>query len=401
MENNKSSFRWFVLVLAALNLGIAMIAKGSVPPLFSEIQEQIPLTKAQMGTTMGITNLASLLLAVFGGAFADRFGARLIFGLAALIIAVSGACRGFTGNAYEFISLMFIMGIGAAVIGPSLIKAVSTWFPKNQLAMANGICFASMGIGGALAMGTAANYLSPACGGWRGLMFTVGGLSVVMAILWLLMYRDKAKTPVKTEAKKDLNMKENFKKVLRVKDIWLLSMFFALYNAAIISVTSFMPIIFEERGFSRAGESVAVILGTAVFFNIIGGTLSDKIGKRKIFLACCSIIFGLCVISFGVLDGVLLLIPLVIAGAAFGTVAPVLMAVPVELEEIGQPLSGTAIGLIFMLGNTGGFIGPVLAGKIMDVTGMYWAGLIFMCAAFVVAAGLVMPLRETGKRMRR
>jgi nitrate/nitrite transporter NarK len=231
-------------------------------------------------------------------------------------------------------------------------------------------------------------------------MFAVGGISFVMGILWMLLYRDKKKKPVQAVEKKEHHIRENFKKVLKVKDLWLISAFFGIYNIGLLSLTSFLPLIFEERGMARAGESVAVILGTSVLFNIIGGVLSDKIGRRKIFLGLCAVIFGCCIPAFGILEGGLLFIPLVIAGAALGTVGPVLMAVPIELEEIGPPLAGTAIGFIFMLGNTGGFIGPVLSGKLMDITGMYWSGLLFMCAATFIAAGFIVPLRETGKRTR-
>jgi hypothetical protein len=33
----------------------------------------------------------------------------------------------------------------------------------------------------------------------------------------------------------------------------------------------------------------------------------------------------------------------------------------------------------------------------MDITGSYWSSLIFMSTAFFVAAGFILPLRETGK----
>jgi MFS family permease len=86
MEDQKSSFRWFVLILAVANLFFGIIAKESIPPLFSEIQMQIPLTKTQMGTTMGVVSLAALFFAVFGGALSDRFGSRMVFGGSILII---------------------------------------------------------------------------------------------------------------------------------------------------------------------------------------------------------------------------------------------------------------------------------------------------------------------------
>ena len=79
-----------------------------------------------------------------------------------------------------------------------------------------------------------------------------------------------------------------------------------------------------------------------------------------------------------------------------GTIAPVLMSVPVEMKQIGTALAGTAVGFIFMLGNTGGFVGPVVAGKLMDAAGTPMPGFIFIASALILSAGVILPLKETG-----
>jgi len=48
MQNQKSTFRWLVLGLLFLNILLGIIGKDCIPPLFSEIEKQISLTKAQM-----------------------------------------------------------------------------------------------------------------------------------------------------------------------------------------------------------------------------------------------------------------------------------------------------------------------------------------------------------------
>jgi len=78
------------------------------------------------------------------------------------------------------------------------------------------------------------------------------------------------------------------------------------------------------------------------------------------------------------------------------TIAPIMMAVPVGLEMTGPALAGTAVGFIFMIGNAGGFVGPVLSRNLTDITSTFWAGLLFMAASFIVALLIVVPLCETG-----
>lgn len=396
MEEQKSTFRWLVLIILFLNLFCATVGMNCIPPLFKEILEQIPLTKAQMGSVMGVLTLASLFFAPLGGGVSDRIGCRWALGISVLVVAIAGAFRFYVGSATGLMTCMFLMGAGMAAMGPNMPKALGTWFSQKELALANGLCISGMGIGGAVAMGTAASLMSPAFGGWRNTMMVIGGMVLAMGILWMLLYRDRKIE--RTSEKKQQNMLENFKKVFRVKDLWLIAGFYGFNMIGLMAAITFLPISLEERGMERAGELVAIMMGTTVVFNIMGGILSDRVGKRKPFLLISTIIMGLSFLGFAAFTGVPLIIALVIAGAAMGTIAPVLMTIPVEHEEIGTGLAATAVGLIFMIGNTGGFLGPIVSGKLMDLTGSHWAGFIFMAAVLIVAAGFVIPLQETGRK---
>ena len=396
MEEQTYPFRWVVLALMFLSLFAATIAMQCMPPLFSEITEQIPLTKAQMGTIMGVITLASLFFAPIGGALSDKLGARWAFGIAAIIVALSGAYRYVAGSVTDLIICMFLVGAGMAMYAPNFPKALGNWFPKKDLALANGISISGMGIGGAVAMATAKSVLSPTFGGWRSTMLVLGGGVLLVATLWMVIYRDR---PVEGAAQqKKPNVFKNFKDVLKVRDIWLIAIYYGLNMISLLAVITLLPITLEERGVAKSGEMVGIMMGATVVFNILGGMLSDRVGKRKPFLLICAVIFGLCVLGFANFTGTALLVVLIIAGAAMGTIAPVLMSVPVEMERIGTALAGSAVGFIFMLGNTGGFVGPVVAGRMMDMSDSSLPGFIFIAAALIVSALFIIPMKETGRK---
>lgn len=396
MEKEKYSFRWLVISLLFLNIFFATVAMNCIPPLFGEITEEIPLTKAEMGSVMGVLTLASLVLAPLGGGFGDRFGPRWVLGASVLVVAVAGALRAYVGSASGLIVCMIFIGAGMAMVGPNLPKALGVWFSQKELAFANGLCISGMGTGGAIAMGTAASVMSPAFGGWRNTMLVIGAGVVIMGLLWIFLYKDPQEGGA--AKKKEQNLVANFKKALKVRDLWLLSIFYGLNMVGLMAVITFLPVSLEERGIERAGELVSLMMGTTVVFNILGGILSDRLGKRKPFLIVSALTLGFCILTFATFTGIPLIIALVIAGAALGTIAPVLLTVPVELKEIGPGLAATAVGLIFMIGNTGGFIGPVVSGKLMDITGSHLSGFIFMASALIVAAGFIVPLKETGRK---
>lgn len=396
MEENKQAFRWIVLILLFFSLFVATLAMQCMPPLFSQIAEEIPLTKAQMGTIMGVLTLASLFFAPVGGALCDKLGSRWALGLSAMIVAAGSIVRYFASSATGLIVCMFIIGAGIAMYPPNLPKALGSWFSRNDLAKVNGICLAGMGIGGALVMATARSILSPALGGWRGTVAFLGVLVMIVAVLWMILYRDRQTGGAVSGPRQ--NVFQNFKQVLRIRDIWLIAFYYGLNMVALLAVITLLPLTLEERGVENSGELVGIMMGTTVVFNILGGILSDRAGKRKPFLLFSVLIFAFSVTGFVTLTGAPLLAVLVLAGAALGTIAPVLMSVPVEIEGIGTSLAGTAVGFIFMLGNTGGFVGPVVAGKLMDSAGSSLPGFIFIAGALIAAAALIIPLRETGRK---
>ncbi|OGF67043.1 MAG: hypothetical protein A2Y62_10850 [Candidatus Fischerbacteria bacterium RBG_13_37_8] len=59
------------------------------------------------------------------------------------------------------------------------------------------------------------------------------------------------------------------------------------------------------------------------------------------------------------------------------------------------------MGIINMIGNIGAFIGPIVTGKLIDQTGSFGYGFIFIAAVIILAGVLVIPVQETGRKRNR
>ncbi len=398
VDDQKSPFRWAVLSILFLNIFIAFLGVQCIPPLFKEIGAEIPLTKAQIGLIMGILTLPSIIFSPVAGAITDRIGARWTFGMAVIITALAGTLRGFTDSPNELVACMFLIGMGTAAMPPNISKSLSMWFPKNEFAMANGVALLAMTLAAALAMAIAAGILSPFLGGWRNVMIVSGIATAITGFIWMVLFRDK-KVQDASKAKK-AGFKENFKKVFKIKAIWLTALFYLCRFISTSSIFALLPIILTERGISagKAGAFVALIMASNALFKLAGGAASDKLGRRKPFLIVGTIVQSLCIFAFATFSGVPLIIALIVSGAAMGSIAPIFMASIVETEGIGPELAGTTIGLVFMIGNFGGFIGPIITGKIIDLSGSQWPGFIFMALCYFVAAFFIFPLKDTGRK---
>ena len=72
-------------------------------------------------------------------------------------------------------------------------------------------------------------------GGWRPSMVWVGVFMLGAGVLWILVFKDRTADGGPSETH---NMAANFKTVLKIKDVWLLAVYYGLNMAGIMTVVS-------------------------------------------------------------------------------------------------------------------------------------------------------------------
>jgi MFS family permease len=155
-----------------------------------------------------------------------------------------------------------------------------------------------------------------------------------------------------------------------------------------------------ERGFSAVTLGWVFGLGGActVAGNVIGGSLSDRWGRERVFALGSAI--GIAGIgSLAWLDGpedLLFLLGYVVAGVGFGMRISLLTAIPADLFA-GRNL-GVILGAAQGGGGVGGLIGPFLGGWLFDVTGSYLIA--FAVAALAIAVSAVAAWVAAPRRAR-
>jgi MFS family permease len=229
--------------------------------------------------------------------------------------------------------------------------------------------------------------------GWRTALAIFGLLVAVVTIpLAAFLYRDPAELidgPSGKTAEPTPTADWTLGGALRSIAFWAV---FAMWGFGVIGyqiVTTHQVAHALERGFSAVTLGWVFGLGGActVAGNVIGGALSDRWGRARIFALGSAI--GIAGIGcLGWLDGpedLLLLLGYVVAGVGFGMRISLLAAIPTDLFA-GRHL-GVILGAAQGGGGLGGFIGPFLGGWLFDVTGSYQ--LAFGVAALAIAASAV------------
>jgi len=409
MSQDNSYYKWVVLSILFSILMLGFGGMSAIPTLYAEIDKDMGLTLTQLGATVAFFTLASPVFSPIGGVLTDKFGARLVFFIATLIVAAAGAARFFVTGPNQLIALMFAYGVGFACYGPVIPKALSAVFPANEFGKANGIVWSAIWVGSTLAFFFGVNVLSPIFGGWRMLMIAIGVLSAIAAVIWVLVFRDPVAEVAEGDTETGVSQEESgvpqesgfasFRKVVRIGNIWWLSIYYAFCIGALLSILSLLPAVLGDRGLDNPGMLAALLTATLVASSIMGGMLSDRFGRKPV-LVVSTIVFALTVPTLLIFSGPpftsvpLLMICLVIAGAAAGPFLPVSTAMPVEMPGIGPLYAGTALGILFMIGNTGGFLGPIITGWLMDTTGSAWSGFLFVALLLLIAPLFLIKLRN-------
>jgi|GEM_PF-1885352 len=390
-------YRWWVLGLLFMNVVMGMMAFELMSALFPEISLDIPMTKVQFGLAMGIFHFASPIFTPIGGMLVDKIGVRKVLLIAMIIVAAAGVSRIFATSYIFFVFSMFFLGVGFASIGPSITKALSSVFDHHQLGKANGVAYSAFGMGNSLAFGTGATLLSPLFGGWRPTFIAVAAVCLLLGVIWFLIYRDKFEAETSPEkAEEKLPFFDTMKTVSKIRDMRLLGVFLFFSLFSYWALLSHITPTLGERGIENPGLYTATLTAASVIFNIVGGVISDWIGKRKPVLAVCVVLLACAIPGMLFFTGTALLIVMLIAGAALGPVLPLSASIPVELKGIGRPLAGTAVGFMFMVGNLGAVSGPIVVGGLMDSSSTLWAPYILPVLMLVFSLVPLTMLREGG-----
>jgi len=147
---------------------------------------------------------------------------------------------------------------------------------------------------------------------------------------------------------------------------------------------------------TNAANILATIGGASIVGRFIMGSAGDRFGHRLAIVICFIIlVVALSVLQFARELWMLYLVA-VIYGFAHGGVFALVS--PLIAELFGLSSHGVIFGIIIFSGTIGGATGPLLAGRIFDVTGSYQLAFLVCAVVIVVALILSLLLRPTVAR---
>jgi MFS family permease len=317
----------------------------------------------------------------------DRLEAPIVM-TAGAILAAGGLIA--AGHSHTFAGLfcatiLFGIGLGASTwLAASVV--IANWFGERRGTVL-GLATAGMESGG-MAMSMLAGYVI-AHSGWREayLALSLPALVIVAPLLAFVVRtrpNDQSGRTV-AEATQALPGYE-VREAVRTRAFWMLVVAECAYGAAVGGTFIHLVAYLQLLNYSEAAAVmvVSVLLGMAAIGKPTMGFLGDKIGGRNA-LGVGFILMAGAILFLLNLHHPALLIPYMLLAGLSGA-APVALVPMVLAETLGLRRFGTLFGWIGALLTVGIFIGPILVGKLYDVSGSYSEGFIICVLIALVGA---------------
>lgn len=402
--------RWQrIIPIALLMYTIAFIDRSNVSFAFQGMEKTLGFGATISGLIAGIFFIGYLFLQMPGGHIAARRSAKKFVFWALIAWGIVAFVTGFVQNLTELLSLRFLLGICEGGVWPATLVLLSKWFPQNERARANSYWM--------MCIPLASIIMSPLSGwllhiaNWRWLFFIEGAFPFVWAALWWFFIDDdpreakwvseEEKNYILTNLEKDKQQigtqATNYKEALKNPHVWILVAYYFLMQVGFYGFSLWLPTLVRsisgggslEVGFLSALPWIAALIGL-----YINSQHSDRSGERKIHASVPVFIGAICLLVSTIIGkdaAVWSLIFTILSMGFMFAYNGVFWTIPAKM--LPSSTLGGSMGLINGVGNLGGFFGPFIVGFLIQSTGNFLAGVIFLTICLIVAGILILTVR--------
>jgi len=365
------------------------------------LKQAFNLSNAQFGEVAASYGFGYMIMTLVGGILVDRFGARSIWALAALLWSVAAGAIGLSTGLSMLIIFRLCLGLAEGPAFPALTRAATDWLPANERARALAIGLAAVpfaSVIGAPLSTTLIHYFN-----WRVMFIVLAGLGIVWALVWWLIFRNRPQDSQLLSAEERSYIEQNSSKqasVALIKTSWkfmcfnpvLLTnnyAFFAFGYLVFFGITWLPDYLQQTYHLSLIHTGLYLILPWlfASFAILFGGTLSDRIFSKTGSIRKAR---SLIIASFQALSALSFIPAILFHNEAIAMVS-IALALGLGMlpnscfyainADLAPDRAATSLGIMDCFFALSGIVAPFITGWLISMTGN-----------FKVAIGVMMAL---------
>jgi len=396
---------------------IAYLDRVNVSFAAAGVSKDLGLNSASYGFAAGIFFLGYVLFEIPSNLIFDRVGARRWIGRILLTWGVIAALMAFMTTAAQFNGLRLLLGVAEAGFFPGIILYLSQWVPEAQRARTLACFMLAIPVAGLLGGPVSAALLSMhgllGLAGWRWLFLLEALPAIVLAFVvwrWLPNQPHQARwlQPQEADALEQVLQQERqqrqaapghiqgLKALWGDQRLWLLAVLYLGIATSFYGFSFWIPRFVGDALVQQSPSPAVVNLlsaipyGLAVVVMLLVGRAADRHADKRLYvaipLAVAALALGLSIAATGLLRLVLISIA---TAAAFSSLGPA-WATPLQFLS-GQAAAG-GIAAINSFGNIGGFLAPIVMGRLMlrpqgdSLALAYLAGVLLVSALVALLA---------------
>ena len=408
-EHRISLEAYLLLALASAGYFLFSFSWFSLAAYLVPIMEDLGLSSTEAGVVTGAVQLSYIPLSLISGLVIDRLGSRRSLGVGIFIIGTAHVLRGLSGEFVTILLPTLLLGVGGTAVTFGLPKLVSELFPPERSGTMSSVYIVGSTLGSATVFAVARPLVGPLAGGWRPFflytgLFVVGFALFWAVVSWILWDRIERFPEGADDGDQTFSMDSVRADLIAVFTHYGLLLLVVIGTMRLFishGLSNWLPTILEARGMTPA--LAGTVTSLFILIRILGvvsiPALSDRFSTRRMPIIVCGLAgaAGMVGLIFGSSLPVLLLSLVLVGTFIIGGLSPLVRAIPIEMNGIGPRLTAVATGLIFTVGEVGGFMGPFLIGALHDLTGSFAPALAALALASLVTAVAGYVMNEPGR----
>lgn len=364
---------WLVMAVLSLSGGIIFLLPFLQEVYYKPLSSALSLDNTEVGSLLSAFGVTAMLSYFPGGWLADRVSSRKLIASSLLLTGALGVYFSTFPSYSASLLIHAAWGVSISLLfWGAMIRATRNWAPSGQQGKAFGVLETGRGVGEGLSS-VALLFVF----GWLGstehalsiVVFQCSMLILLLAILsWFVL--DDDNNVDGDEEQRQVGVHEVLD-VLRMPEVWLISLIVLTAYSAYWGTFRLTP--YATDVFLMSVTAAGVMSVSKMFLKplaaLIAGLTADKIGVAKTI----GIIFTLMMLSFCVfafLPSSASLLPLMLLNVAVISIGVFAMrgVYFALLDEGGIPLkvTGTAAGVVSVIGFTPDIFMPLLGGVLID-----------------------------------